>query len=197
MKTHIVNIRGTNGSGKTTAVRAIMSRLQHVRDYTTQNGVFTHVYHTPDKFPVLFIGKYDDAASGGVDRVKSIRDLVEAVAEISIYGHVVMEGLLLSGLQQLTLDIAAKSPNSVYHALTLDTPKEKCIEQTLKRRAIVGNEKPFDPKKSLLPKYRAVELAHAKLLANNMDARVVSQRDAVVITLELLGMSDAAKNVKI
>jgi len=193
---HIINIRGTNGSGKTTAVRAIMSRLTHVRDYTTTNGVFTHVYRTPDKTPVIFIGKYDSAASGGVDRVKNVRDLVEALSEVSMYAHVVMEGLLLSGLQQLTMDIAAAcSESSQFHALTLDTPKEKCIEQTLKRRAIVGNEKPFDPKKSLIPKYRAVELAHAKLKANGYDARVVSQRDAVAISLDLIGMKEAAENV--
>jgi hypothetical protein len=145
---------------------------------------------------VLFIGKYDEAASGGVDRVKSVRDLVEAVAEISVYGHVVMEGLLLSGLQQLTMDIASASSNfAQLHALTLDTPKEKCIEQTLKRRAIVGNEKPFDPKKSLIPKYRAVELAHAKLKANGYNAHLVSQREAVVMALDLIGMKEAAENV--
>ena len=79
--------------------------------------------------------------------------------------------------------------------LTLDTPKEKCIEQTLKRRAIVGNEKPFDPKKSLIPKYRAVELAHAKLKANGYNAHVVSQREAVAMALSLIGMKEAAENV--
>jgi len=195
MTTHIINIRGTNGSGKTTAVRTIMDRLRFARDYTTVNGVHTHVYRSTDGYPVLFIGKYDKVASGGVDRIKNVRDLVEAVSEVSMYGHVVMEGLLLSGLQQLTFDIAEACPWAKFHALTLDTPKEKCIEQTLKRRALVGNEKPFDPKKSLLPKYRAVELAHAKFVAAGMDAHLVNQRQAIVTTLELIGMKHAAERV--
>lgn len=187
---HIVNIRGTNGSGKTTTVRAIMNRLTHIRDYTTKNGVFTHVYKNANDEFVFFIGKYEGAVTGGVDRVKNVRDVVEACRELSGYGHIVMEGLLMSGLQQLTKDVADACVGSAQlHALTLDTPKEKCIEQTMKRRALAGNDKPFDPGKSLLPKYRAVELAHAKLKGWGIDARVVSQRDALIESLQLLGVS--------
>lgn len=184
---HIINIRGTNGSGKTTAVRRIMGHLTYIRDYTTKNGVFTHVYATPSDEFVFFIGKYEGAVTGGVDRVKNVRDVVEACRELSGYGHIVMEGLLISGLQQLTKDIAdACVGQAQLHALTLDTPKETCIAQTLNRRALAGNDKPFDPGKSLIPKYRAVELAHAKLKAWGLDSRLMSQRDAICTSLTLL-----------
>ena len=186
---HIINIRGTNGAGKTTVVRRIMDHLTYYKDYTTTNGVFTHLFTVPGlEKPVAFIGKYEGAVTGGVDRVKNVRDVVEAAREIAPFADIVMEGLLLSGLQQLTKDIADACVGSAqFHAFTLDTPKEKCIQQTMNRRALAGNEKPFDPGKSLLPKYRAVELAHAKMQTWGMDARLLTQRDALIQSLTLLG----------
>jgi len=187
--THIINIRGTNGSGKTTLARAIMSRLTHLKDYTTKNGVFTHIYILPNGEYVTFIGKYEGAVTGGVDRVRNVRDVVEATAELSPYSHIVMEGLIMSGLQQLTKDIAdASLEHAIFHAFTLDTPKEKCIEQTMKRRALAGNDKPFDPAKSLLPKHRAVELAAEKLKTWGIDSRVLSQQEIFNQACDLLSM---------
>jgi adenylylsulfate kinase-like enzyme len=187
MRYQIINIRGTNGAGKTTAVRAIMNHLVYLKDYTTKNGVFTHIYATPEGDPVAFIGKYDAAATGGVDRIKNVRDVVAASAEICPHAHIVMEGLLMSGLQQLTKDVAdACAQHADFHAFTIDTPLQKCIDQTLARRAAVGNVKPFDPEKSLKPKYRAVELAHAKMTSWGMDSRVLSQRDIVCNALTYL-----------
>lgn len=186
---HIINIRGTNGSGKTTLVRTLMGRLTHLKDYTTKNGVFTHIYMTPAGEYVAFIGKYEGAVTGGVDRVRNVRDVIEACAELAPYGHIVMEGLIMSGLQQLTKDIADATQNdAVFHALTLDTSKEKCIEQTMKRRALAGNDKPFDPSKSLLPKYRAVELAADKLKSWGLDSRVLTQRDTYHEACNILGL---------
>jgi ABC-type dipeptide/oligopeptide/nickel transport system ATPase component len=195
---HIINIRGTNGSGKTTAVRAIMNYLKHYKDTETSNGVFLHVYHTPSNECVAFVGKYEGAVTGGVDRVRHVRDVVEACAEVIPFGHIVMEGLLMSGLQQLTKDIAdACALYGDFHALTLDTPSAQCVAQTINRRALAGNDKPFDPTKSLLPKYRAVELAHLKMKSWGMDARLVSQRDAVSLALGFLGVNVTPQNVKI
>lgn len=194
---HIINIRGTNGSGKTTAVRAIMNYLTYHSNHTTSNDVFAHIYKTPAGESVAFIGKYEGAVTGGVDRVRNVRDVVPACAELAQYSHIVMEGLLMSGLQQLTKDIADACVNlGVLHALTLDTPKTHCIAQTLNRRALAGNDKPFDPAKSLVPKYRAVELAHLKMIAWGMDAQLVSQRDAVSLALGYLGVNVPPQHVK-
>jgi hypothetical protein len=100
-----------------------------------------------------------------------------------------MEGLLISGLQQLTKDVAdACVGQAQLHALTLDTPKQQCITQTMNRRALAGNDKPFDPGKSLIPKYRAVELAQAKLKQWGLDSRVMTQRDAVCEALNLMNV---------
>lgn len=193
MKT-IVNIRGTNGAGKTTLAKAIMSKLVKVKDYETKNGVFTHVYRKPSSEEcVVFIGKYEGAVTGGVDRVRNVRDVVEAVAEVSVFADVVMEGLIMSGLQQLTKDIAdASAAHATFHAITLSTSKEQCIAQTLKRRELAGNDKPFDPSKSLLPKYRAVELAAIKLKSWGISSSVLPQRDAFEAACKLLNLPYSA-----
>ena len=177
---HIYNPRSSNGGGKTSLARAVMRRLTHFKDFTTPNGVFCHVYITPYGEYVTFIGKYDGgAASGGVDRVKNVRDVIEAVQQVSEYGHVVMEGLLISGLQTLTREIADASADFAdFHVITLTTPLDVCIKQTLDRRAAAGNTKEFDPEKSLVPKHRAVELAHNKLTSWGMKTFLMSQQEA-------------------
>jgi hypothetical protein len=193
---HIINIRGTNGAGKTTLVRALMSKFEHLKDYTTKNGVFVHIYMTEAEQYVSFVGKYDASATGGVDRVKNVRDVVEACAELSPYSHIVLEGLIMSGLQQLTKDIAdACASNAIFHAYTLDSSKEKCIEQTLRRRQIAGNTKPFDPAKSLLPKYRAVELAAIKLKSWGINSSVMSQKDILNQVCGLLNVECTGKEL--
>lgn len=177
---HILNIRGTNGSGKTSLARALMRKLKHYKDFKTSNGVFCHVYLTPYAEYVTFIGQYSGgAASGGVDRVKNVRDVIQAVREVSEYGHVIMEGLLISGLQTLTREVAdAAADFAEFHVITLNTPLDVCIKQTLSRRAEAGNTKEFDPEKSLVPKHRAVELAHAKLTLWGMNTVLLSQMEA-------------------
>lgn len=186
---HIFNPRSTNGGGKTTIVRTLMNKMTHVKDYKTINGVDTHIYVTPSGNPVSIIGSYPkDSVTGGVDRVKNVRDVVLAVAEVSIYADVIMEGLIMSGLQQLTKDIADSSPSAVFHVRELDTSLEQCIANTLKRRAAAGNDKPFDPSKSLAPKHRAVHLATVKLASWGMDAKKVSQRDCYQEICEVLGI---------
>lgn len=186
----IVNVRGTNGSGKTTLARAIMAKLVKVKSYTTKNGVLTTVFQHPhQESQIVFIGKYDGPTCGGVDTVKSVRDCVAAVAEVSAFADVFLEGLILSSLQQLAKDIAdASAAHATFHAITLSTSKEQCIAQTLKRRELAGNDKPFDPAKSLLPKHRAVELAAAKLKSWNMDSVVLSQKDAFKATCTLFNL---------
>lgn len=185
---HIINFRGTNGSGKTTLAKALMRKLTFMKDYTTSNGVLMCIYvNDLTGNPVAFVGKYEGAVTGGVDRVKAVRDVIVAVAEVSQHADVVMEGLILSGLQTLTKEIAdASAEYAQLHAIHLSTPLEVCIANTFSRRAKAGNTKPFDPEKSLVPKYRAVELSHVKLVSWGMDSIVCSQREAHELACEYL-----------
>jgi hypothetical protein len=186
---HIYNPRSTNGGGKTSLVRAIMRKMQHLKDYTTTNGVFTQIFITPSGEHVAVIGGYPEGiASGGVDRVKNVRDIVPACIELHHYSHILLEGLLMSGLQQLTKDIADGCPGSYYHARELDTPLDACIKNTLHRREVAGNTKPFDPNNSLTPKHRSTTMATAKLALWGMDAKAVSQWEAYKEACELFGL---------
>ena len=190
MTTHIFNPRGTNGSGKTTIVRAVTSRLTKYKDYTTRNGVFTTIYASPSGTPVAVIGKYNNTC-GGCDTVKRVRDIVDAIAEVSEHAHVIFEGLIVGTLQQLTKDIADACPNSVLHARALSTTPDECIERVLERRKRAGNDKPFDPSKTLLTKVRPVEAAARKLDEWGLDSKTMSQQAVYDEICETLGLSKA------
>jgi len=182
---HIINFRGTNGSGKTTLARAVMKKLKFVKEFITANGVPMQIHQAPSGDFVAVVGRYS-AVNGGVDTVHKVRNLVEAVAEVADHAHVVLEGVILSTLQTLTKDIADACHNSEFHVLTLSTPPEQCVAQTLSRRLAKGNEKPFDPERSLLPKVKAVTRAAEVLKEWGMDSRVVSQQEAFNIACEYL-----------
>jgi hypothetical protein len=163
--------------------------MQHLKDYTTTNGVFTQIFITPSGEHVAVIGGYPEGiASGGVDRVKNVRDIVPACIELHHYSHILLEGLLMSGLQQLTKDIADGCLGSYYHVRELDTPLDACIKNTLHRREVAGNTKPFDPNNSLTPKHRSTTMATTKLASLGMDAKVVSQWEAYKEACELFGI---------
>jgi predicted ABC-type ATPase len=188
---HIFNPRGTNGSGKTTIVRAVTAKLTKLKDYTTRNGVFTTIYTTPKGEAVAVIGKYNNTC-GGCDTVKRVRDVIDAIAEVSLHAHVLFEGLIVGSLQQLTKDIADACPHAVLHARALSTTPDECIERVLARRVAAGNDKPFDPTKSLLTKVKPVISAARKLDEWGLDSKIVSQQACFDEICETLGLEKSS-----
>lgn len=189
MRHKILSVRGTNSSGKTTVMNRLMALMVHHRDYTTKNGVFTHIYLTADGRHVAFIGKYDGGGTtGGADRVRNIRDVIEAIAEVSEYADVCVESMILSGLQTLTGEIAyASVAHADLYTLFLTTPVDVCIADTQTRRAAAGNTKPFNPE-NLISKAHAVNLAYKKFESWGWSPERLDREEAFQRCRELLGI---------
>jgi hypothetical protein len=184
----IVNIRGTSGSGKTTVARTLLISHPHrvlkgadgkIKGYqidASSSGIHT---------PVFLVGSYAYTC-GGVDGIKTQEEIADRVVKAVEYGHVLVEGLLMSksGPSGHVSPIF-RDHNAVF--AFLDTPLDVCIERVLGRRKAAGNNKPFDPDKSLSVAHKqCARCAQLLIDAGGYDVRWVSWQDPVTAVVDYL-----------
>jgi hypothetical protein len=71
----------------------------------------------------------------------------------------------------------------------LDTPLQKCINRTLARRVVKGNHKPFDPSKTLEPKFWGTIASRCHLSRAGRDVRDMAHERAFEVLLEWLDLA--------
>ena len=127
-----INIRGTNGSGKTTIVKKFLELpktelfgvlgIKRPEAYRVETG----------RKPLYVIGSYQ-AATGGVDALPlSSSEIVGLLAKYNKLGHILFEGVVIStyyGEVGLWLEAQKKDALVIY----LDTPLEVCLESIVLR----------------------------------------------------------------
>lgn len=183
----IINIRGTNGSGKTTAVRRYLQTWPATPILGA--GGRTRGYRVRGPAPLLIVGRYDEhAAAGGCDTFKSAQDALDFITEHRRPGErVVFEGLMLSGL--VTRVVAWATPHrEEFVAAVLLPPMKLCYERIALRRAQynVNRTKPFDPQ-HVIRKDRAVRSSARSLEAAGLRVVTLDHERAFEHTLELFG----------
>ena len=156
----VINIRGTNGSGKTTIVKKVLAAFGGQPIYNEKGKIKGYVCPDVHGQPLYILGAYETPTGGcdGINKQDTICDLIREFAE---KGNVLYEGLLISGLFSRYNDLADTMPGHHHIIGFLDTPLEKCIAQTLSRREARAAAKgqaaaPFDPYKTLAPKFEAI-----------------------------------------
>jgi len=196
MKT-IVNIRGTNGSGKTTVVRAIMNRWPTtvVETVETTRSVRPRVYKTETPAgPVFIFGSYE-AECGGCDTIKHCaNDLPILIRKYAEKGNVLFEGLLISGFYSTIGESLAeqeRSGKTVIFAF-MDTPVEVCISRTERRRALRGETKPLNSK-NLIEKHKAIETVKRRITSLGHTVIDVNHEHAINEVVNLFGITYAIK----
>lgn len=135
----IIQLRGTSGSGKTTAMRKVMTDLGHWQAIHAPERKQPLYYFCRALPHVLVLGHYE-AACGGCDNIGSAAKVYELAAGFHSAepGRVILcEGLLLSEDTKWSLQM----PD--LRVIFLTTPVERCLENIRKRRAAAGNEKPL------------------------------------------------------
>lgn len=178
----VVNIRGTNGSGKSYIVHKLLQEYEWVPLANEKDNVAGYRLKTD---PAIYvIGRYT-TPNGGCDTFKGGAAETEQYVEyLSSKGHVVFEGLLISGIAGRWIDLARRLPDCRFVFLELDTPMEKCVRRVRERRKARGDVRPFDPS-NLVAKFKSVTNSRALLAKAGLDVRVIDHENAYEYVKEL------------
>jgi hypothetical protein len=168
----LINVRGTSGSGKSTAVLGLLAQCPHKPIYGAL-GRLPEAYALCAQ-PVFVIGPYTSNC-GGCDRILPFALVLQLIEKYAKQGDVVFEGLLMSTFYG---DIGRLMETQDSVVMFLDTPLEVCIARVKARRG----GRPFNPK-LLTQKHGTIARLKDKFGARAMSA---SDRDATAAIMKLL-----------
>jgi thymidylate kinase len=154
MKHQIVNIRGCNGSGKTTIVRRFLDRLPREAlggKPSRPLGYRVDASSWGISLPIFVVGSYENTC-GGTDGISTQEEIADRVVKAHRSGHVLVEGLLMSKSSAGGHVAPILKDHGAVFAF-LDTPWDECLRRVLARREAAGNTKPFDPEKTMRSAY--------------------------------------------
>lgn len=188
----ILNLRGTNGSGKSTVALALLNEYRADKPslplamYTTPKGAERYVegYHIK-KLDLIIVGAYKTAC-GGCDGIKTQDLICSAVrAAFSDANNVFFEGVIVSTLfsryHALARELGSKSPQGRFCWAYLDTPLETCLTRIQARNG--GKE----IKENLVAsKVRAIASTRAKAEAAGEWVETIDHQDAIRAVKRLL-----------
>jgi uridine kinase len=173
----IINIRGTNGSGKSHLIRSLMANYPSVVPIGSAKKADGYLC-TGNILPSMrVVGAYTPSG-GGCDGISIQEEICNRVREYSKISDVVLfEGILISRTFERYLNLSKELlPNHTIFAF-LDTPLDVCIERVKARRIAKGNEKPLNLR-SLTDTWTRHKPLYKKYLAHKLDARWVPYQTA-------------------
>jgi len=176
----ILNVRGTNGSGKSTVIFDLIKKFGKT-DLINEDGK-AWAYKLNCYPPLFIVGRYD-TPTGGCDTIRTMDIICDRICKLAKMGDVIFEGLLISGFHGRWVDLEKKLPRCKFIYGVLDTPIDICIERVLNRRAKMGNAKPFDPK-NLIAKDRSVKSSRLSLIRSGCDVRTLPYKKSTETVLE-------------
>lgn len=163
----IINIRGTNASGKSEIMRKLLKLFGSTVLRDKKGRIIGYDVHFEPRFVIL--GDYSDLL-GGCDSYPSMEAICRAVKEFSKQRDVLFEGILVSLLTAPWVELAGSLPQSDFIFATLDTPLDVCLERREKRWLQEGHTGNFNPK-HMIEKFYAVRKAHKRLKAAHLNTR--------------------------
>lgn len=195
----ILNIRGTSGSGKSTAVRAIMALASRTTPFMADPVVFGKKRKNPIFYLLQFPGAPDVAVlghygadCGGCDTLPNYAFIMELIRERHAEGqHVIFEGLLLSHDKKQVTALWEGLGKKDFAVLELTETLETCLQSVRDRRARKGAAPEFNTSNT--------ERRHAEVIRSciqleerGIPVRRVSRAECVPTILELLGLPEEA-----
>jgi len=191
----IVNLRGTNGSGKSTVARALIeageTREIDLAPYTTAAGKPRSVtgYAVPS-LDLIVVGPYRTAC-GGCDAIKT-QDLVKESVRLAANRakHVFFEGIIISTLYSgyRVLSDELRAAGHHYCWVYLDTPIDVCLERIQARNGgkLIKEALVEDKVKSIKATFnKAFRACYGDLPNAGEDVLMVDHLDAIDSVKEL------------
>lgn len=206
--THIINIRGTSGSGKSTAVRAIMNLAaqlskEGVQPFYADPMVFGkkrkaplfYLCRFPDHPDVAVLGSYG-ADCGGCDTLPNYYFIMELIKERYREGsHVLFEGLLLSHDKKQVTALHEWLGKKDFTVMELTESLDTCIQSVSDRRMRKGDSPQFNTANTIR-RHAEVIRASTILEERGIPVQRVSRAECVPAILELLGLRSAASKTE-
>lgn len=142
-----LNVRGTNGSGKTFLMNRFLKE--------DAKEILVNGWPVQDCGEYYVLGRYNNVC-GGLDGIKDFYAITPIVNELIESKHVLMEGLLWSGIfgasYELNRDLIKYGHGMAF--LMLDTPSDRCVDNVVKRRLDRLDDRPLNTS-ALIAKYRS------------------------------------------
>jgi hypothetical protein len=156
----VINIRGTNASGKSTIARQLLTDFTATKIFGVLGPKHPEAYtlSVPGvRQPVFILGPYPHRGNtGGCDRVQPYDLILLLLDKYSPRGHILFEGSLVSdNYGQIGEWLAARGRDAV--VLFLDTPLDVCLERLRARTANAGV-------KHIAKRYEAIKRVRLKFL---------------------------------
>jgi len=176
----VVQLRGTSGSGKTYAVRAILNHFKPQPDRNEDGKILGYELDN-GQTRLYVVGDYDSSECGGCDKIKRQKEIRQRVQAAALAGrHVLFEGLLASGsvLPYAFLATELERAGHDYRFILLDTPLETCLDRIRSRRERKGNKKPLNPTNTT-KSWNNQRRHYQKLREFGLDVRRLSGDEAI------------------
>lgn len=180
----IINLRGTNGSGKSTAARGMLRHSPPLHEDIQRQGwnVTVMGVNCLTDGRTLLIGNYPEGKTGGCDRVKTFELMRGAIRRASdSYPIIIFEGITVSTVFGSWADFCQQEP---FWWVYLNTPLHVCIERVkLRNGGADFNEE------MVADKYRAISATRLKAIDAGFQVVDLHWADSIngLQTLALLG----------
>lgn len=170
----IVNLRGNNGSGKTTVIRSFFDQFPQRGLCGLLGPKYPEAYQLTleNKKALYIIGPYH-SRTGGIDALsgRGFDGIIGLLDKYSKRGHVLFEGVVIStsfGVVGEWLYTHKKDSIVAF----LDTPLDVCFDSIMARTGDGGRSK------HVKDKARAIERVKQRMIDRGMRVEVVSRANA-------------------
>ena len=125
----IIQVCGTNGSGKSTVVRSVIAKSEEMLVIQRHGKEYGSLRRTAGVLdPVCIVGRYGDKTTAGCDTIKDVKSVLPFIAEQHAAGvHVLFEGIRMMGHTDGIAFSKQVGPQKMVTVL-LTTTLEECLE---------------------------------------------------------------------